>query len=205
MNKPDFLAHEPFDVDQLESTPIAQFQKWFEDAKNVDSQRNLDGACLSTLDTNGYPDGRWVLVRKVSDDGFGFYTNANSTKGKALAKTPRAAWAYYWPNQGKQVRVKGAVIQMSDADSDAYFYSRPLGSQIAAVASAQSDILADRQILFDDMAAMEGQAVTRPMHWVGYWLKPIEVEFWVEQAFRVHDRLVYRRSASGWDVVRLYP
>lgn len=210
--KPDFISHPPFIESQLASCPIVQFQAWLTEARSVDSQRNLDGACLSTVGEDGYPDARWVLVRTIDHRGFGFYSNAHSAKGRALAKLPRASLAFYWPFQGKQVRIKGDVEFMSSAESDDYFYSRPVGSQIAAIVSNQSAVMSQRSDLLDEIKQFEseletsGQVIKRPDHWIGYRLVPIEVEFWVEQAFRVHDRLVYTRSnQDSWDIKRLYP
>jgi pyridoxamine 5'-phosphate oxidase len=191
----------------LAPDPIAQFVAWFEEARQ--ELRLPEAVALATADATGGPSVRMVLLKAVDERGFVFYTDGASRKGAELAANPRAALAFYWDPLGRQVRVEGAVEEVGPEESDRYFASRPRGSQLAARASHQSSPLADRAELEAAVSAEEaahaGRAVPRPPRWHGYRVVPQSVEFWQHREDRLHDRLAYRRSAGGWEVVRLAP
>lgn len=164
---------------------------------------------LATVDSAGQPSARVVLLKGIDERGFVFFTNYTSRKAKDLAENPRAALCIHWAQAAEQVRVEGRVERVSDAESDAYFATRPRGSQIGAWASKQSAPLASRAELLSRVreieARFEGQPVPRPEFWGGYRLVPERVELWYGQESRLHDRIVYVRQGDGWRVERLYP
>lgn len=188
--------------------PFDRAAQWIDDSRNA-GDKYPDAACLSTVRPDGYPDGRMVLVRRVSDDGFVFFTNSQSVKGRSLAEAPKASLTFYWVSMGRQLRVTGDVEWVSEADSDAYFNGRFLISQLGAWASDQSQPLVSREVLLAKVDAVsqqyEGKSVPRPPHWIGYRIRPIRIEFWVEGEYRLHDRFEYRRSSDGWEFSRLNP
>jgi pyridoxamine 5'-phosphate oxidase len=161
------------------------------------------------LDTDGYPDGRMVLLKEFDERGFVFYTNLRSIKGKALAKTPKAALTFYWEPLKKQVRIQGRTEIVSDAEADAYWKTRPRLSQIGAWASRQSEPLSSRAFLIKEVARLTLQfglkPVPRPPYWTGIRVIPQRIEFWEAFANRLHDRLLYTRQGRSWRVQRLYP
>ena len=164
---------------------------------------------LATVDEHGQPDARIVLLRGVDERGFVWFTNRNSRKGRELAANPRAALVFVWLPLHRQVRVTGIVTEIDDAESDAYFASRPRESQIGAWASAQSEVIADRTVLDDAVAAVSeryrGLEVPRPPHWGGYRLAHETAELWQGRANRLHDRFRYTRDGDGWKIDRLSP
>lgn len=164
---------------------------------------------LATADQEGNPDARIVLLKSFDDSGFVFYTNYQSRKGKELAEIPRACLLFYWSSLWRQVRIEGAVEKTSDAESDAYFQSRPVGSKLGAWASNQSEVVASREILearFAELQQRFGDNVPRPEHWGGYRVRPTAIEFWQGQENRLHDRLRYRLRGDGsWTIERLGP
>lgn len=168
-----------------------------------------DATVLSTVDENGQPSGRFVLLKAVDDRGFVFYTNLHSRKARALETNPRASLCFYWAGLGKQVRIEGAVERVSDAEADAYFATRPRDSQIGAWASEQSRPLAERQVLDRRVAEMSTRfvdvAVPRPPFWSGYRLVPHVMEFWTRDAARLHVREHYQRTDDGWTRTLLFP
>lgn len=188
--------------------PIAQAQNWLHRAKQT-GMRNANAACLSTVSPEGYPEGRIVLVKNISAEGFTFYTNSQSTKGKSLAHFPKASLVFYWDELGRQIRVLGEVVVAPESVSDAYFAERPRDSQIGAWASVQSEVLPDPAVFSDRIASFEaqflGSDVPRPPHWIGYFVVPHKVEFWTEKPFRLHEREVYTRHDGAWQAVHLYP
>jgi len=189
--------------------PYALFDAWYEEAKGTDEDYP-NAMQLATVDADGLPDLRTVLL-KGRDEGFVFYTNTTSAKGRALAEHPKAALNFYWKSLQRQVRLRGLVAPVSDAEADAYFATRPKGSQIGAWASAQSQPLDARATLEAEVARLEelykDQEVPRPPHWSGYRVTPLQMEFWRERPYRLHDRLVFSRSdaAEPWTSARLYP
>jgi pyridoxamine 5'-phosphate oxidase len=195
--------------DTVDADPLKQFAAWFADA--VAAEEILPEAMtLATSTRSGEPSARMVLLRGLDERGFGFFTNYDSQKGRELAENPRAALVVYWPKLGRQVRVSGAVVKQSVAESTAYFHGRPLASQLSAWASPQSAVIANRGILEDSVAALatryEGAPVPLPPNWGGYRVIPQTIEFWVHRENRLHDRLRYRRRAQGgWRIERLAP
>jgi pyridoxamine 5'-phosphate oxidase len=194
----------------LAADPIDQFRTWFAAWQEVAvGDANAMVATTATLD--GRPSVRTVLLRAVDDRGFVFYTNHDSRKGHEIAANPRVALLFPWHPLGRQVIVEGTAAPVDAATSDAYWTSRPRGSQLAAIASPQSQPIADRAALdrrFDELEnRYQGEAVPRPEHWGGYRVTPERVEFWQGRERRMHDRLVYRRdeAAQGWRVERLAP
>ena len=165
----------------------------------------------SSVDAAGLPDVRMVLLKEFDARGFVFYTNFESAKGAQLLASRKAAMCFHWKSLRRQVRVRGPVEIVSDAEADAYFASRPQGSRIGAWASHQSRPLASREVLEEKVAALGAEygdgPVPRPPHWSGFRITPVEIEFWHERAFRLHESVVFRRQAPGddWVKTRLYP
>jgi pyridoxamine 5'-phosphate oxidase len=197
-----------FDLDELADDPIEQFHRWFAEALAA-GVHEPHATVLATVDEQGRPASRHVLLKDVDADGFVFYTNELSDKGRHLALHPVGALCMPWNVLARQVRVVGDVERVSDAEADAYFATRPRGAQVGAWASAQSAVLADRVELERQVVAatarFEDQEVPRPPHWGGYRIVPDEVEFWQGRPSRLHDRARYRRSAIGWVRQRLSP
>lgn len=194
--------------DDVDPDPIAQFCAWLGEALEAGiSEPNA--MTLATADADGVPSARMVLLKGVDARGFSFYTSTRSQKGRELAVNPRAALVFAWLPLERQVRVAGPVAPVSAAESDAYFASRPLGSRIGAWASNQSEVIPDRGVLEAARAAAAARVVDgeipRPEHWGGYRLAPERLELWQGRPDRLHDRLRYRRSGSGWVLERLSP
>lgn len=190
--------------------PFALFDAWMSEAK-ASEPRDADAAALATVDSEGLPNARMVLVKEVDPRGFVFYTNQESAKGRELETRPKAALVLMWKSLGRQVRARGPVERVSDAEADAYFASRPRGAQIGAWASQQSRPLASRAELETAVARFEKKygkdPVPRPPYWVGYRLVPLVIEFWAERPFRLHDRIAFSRARPGepWTRTRLQP
>jgi pyridoxamine 5'-phosphate oxidase len=192
----------------LVADPLEQFTRWFDEARNAPILEP-NAMTLATVDAAGQPSARTVLLKAVDRRGVTFYTNLESRKARELAVNARAALLFWWPPQGRQVRFEGEIEPVDDAEADAYFATRPRGSQIGAWASAQSTVVADRAAL--DAAEREMAArfadgpVPRPPFWGGYRLVPTRVEFWQGRINRLHDRLRYTRRGDHWDLERLAP
>jgi pyridoxamine 5'-phosphate oxidase len=188
--------------------PIALFRSLYERASQECPQP--DAMVLATVDPDGTPSARFVLLKGVDARGFVFYTNLNSRKARALDVNPRASLCFYWFPMGRQVRVEGPVERVTDDEADAYFATRPRDSQIGAWASDQSAPLASRAVLeqrvSDAAARFEGKAVTRPPFWSGFRVMPRAIEFWTADAARLHERDRFERVESGpWQRTLLYP
>jgi pyridoxamine 5'-phosphate oxidase len=193
-----------------ENEPFALFERWFKEAREKEPN-DPNGMALATADASGFPDVRMVLLKGFDAQGFVFYTNAESAKGRQLEANPRAAAVLHWKSIRRQVRLRGLIEAVSDAEADAYFKSRDRGARLGAWASQQSRPLEDRLALekrIAEFAARFGLGeVPRPQHWRGYRLAPLAMEFWRERPFRLHDRLSFTRDAPGqaWAKSRLYP
>jgi pyridoxamine 5'-phosphate oxidase len=190
--------------------PLRLWQAWFDDAVKGEP-RDPTAMSLATVDADGMPDVRTVLLKGVDERGFVFYTNTESAKGRELAANPRAALLFYWKSLNRQIRIRGPVERVTAEEADAYFATRPKGAQIGAWASQQSRTLESR-LAFEKAVALYGAkyaigAVPRPPHWSGYRIVPISMEFWHDRPFRLHDRIEFRRAAIGepWAKVRMYP
>ncbi|MBW3592250.1 MAG: pyridoxamine 5'-phosphate oxidase [Actinobacteria bacterium] len=197
----------PLDERDLDRDPAAQFRRWLQEAENAGVPL-AEATILATATPDGAPSARAVLLKRVDERGFVFFTNRESRKARELAANARAALVFYWNALGRQVRVEGAVEEVPDAEADAYFGTRPRGSRIGAWASPQSDVVSGREELEARVAAVEerhGDAFSRPPFWGGYRVVPHAIEFWQHRENRLHDRLLYRRGDGGWTIVRLAP
>lgn len=194
--------------DAADPDPIRQFTVWFDEA--VKSQiLDVNAMTLATTNAAGDPDARIVLIKEFGEQGFTFFTNYDSAKGRDLAGHPRACLLFFWAELERQVRITGSVTKVERSESEQYFHSRPFESQVGAWASAQSSAVANRAALetrFAELAAEHaGQVVPLPSFWGGYRVKPERMEFWQGRQSRLHDRLLYTWGASGWSRTRLAP
>ena len=193
----------------IEQHPIAQFEKWWQQAieSHIDE---VNAMTLATVGAHGMPSARIVLLKGFDAEGFTFFTNYESRKGKELNNHPQAALVFFWKELERQIRIEGLVAKIDAAASDAYFHSRPTESQIGAWTSPQSKVIASRTFLeekFQEMtASFENQDINRPSFWGGYKLKPSKIEYWQGRAGRLHDRIQYEQSVDGaWTMNRLAP
>ena len=203
----DYLHSSLSEADVL-ADPVAQFQKWFEEALKA-QVGEPNAMTLSTVSPQGKPSSRIVLIKQFDARGFTWYTNYNSEKGQQLEQNPQASLLFFWRELERQVRIEGTVVKTSAAESDEYFNVRPLLSRLSAIASQQSAPIASRAELeanFDAVAAVAGDTPARPAHWGGYRLQPERIEFWQGRRSRFHDRIVFTRGADGaWSMERLQP
>ncbi|WP_367867166.1 pyridoxamine 5'-phosphate oxidase [Pedobacter sp. WC2423] len=203
----DYRAAELSEAD-IDKNPIVQFAKWFKDALDA-KMYEPNVMTLATADLSGKPSSRILLLKGFDEDGFVFFTNYNSKKGKDLQENPQAAMQFFWPELERQVRIEGTVTKATAEASTAYFHSRPKGSQIGASASPQSTVIPDREILEERVkeltAAYQETEVPRPEHWGGYVLKPAHLEFWQGRPSRLHDRITYTSVNGVWTINRLAP
>ena len=192
----------------VDSNPILQFKKWFQDA--VNSQLYEPNVMtLATSDRFGKPTARIVLLKGIDEDGFVFYTNYESKKGHDIVENPQAALVFFWPELERQVRIEGMVSKVSEEASSEYFHSRPIGSQIGAMASPQSEVISGRELLERKVEQLTtqyaGQEIPRPLHWGGYLVEPTHIEFWQGRPSRLHDRIIYDFVEGSWIINRLAP
>jgi pyridoxamine 5'-phosphate oxidase len=195
----------------IATDPFSLFEAWLADAAKAELN-DPTAMTLATVDSDGLPNARIVLLKGLDAGGFVFYTNTESAKGRELDATGKAALVFHWKSLTRQVRVRGAVERVGDAEADAYYASRPYGSRIGAWASRQSRPLDARATLEARVREVEarhpeGGSVPRPPHWTGYRVVPLAIEFWHDRPFRLHDRVVFARatSADPWSRTRLYP
>jgi len=190
--------------------PFTLFGQWLKDAE-ASEPNDANAMTLATVDADGLPDARMVLLKGFDALGFVFYTNTGSAKGQELLATMKAALVFHWKSLRRQVRVRGPVELVSDREADEYFASRPRGSRIGAWASQQSQPLESRFALEKAVARFTAKygigEIPRPAHWTGFRVRPVQIEFWHDRPFRLHDRLVFRRGApeGAWSKARLFP
>ncbi|MFE1603154.1 pyridoxamine 5'-phosphate oxidase [Methylobacterium sp. ID0610] len=188
--------------------PWALFRDWFAEARGAEPE-DPNAMALATAGSDGLPDVRIVLLKEYDERGFVFFTNSRSVKGRELAENPQAALVFHWKSLRRQVRARGSVARVEDAEADAYFASRPRDSRIGAWASQQSEPLDSRATLERAVAEVaarfpEGD-VPRPSHWTGFRIAPVSIEFWQDGAFRLHDRVRFTKAGEGWERARLFP
>ncbi len=203
----DYTLDGLYERDVLEN-PIEQFKIWFQNA--IDAQiPEPNGMVLSTIQANGRPVSRVVLLKGIDDKGFIFFTNYLSGKGKNLSKIPAASLNFWWVEMERQVRIEGLIEKTTEKESDDYFNSRPRGSQLGAWISEQSNVIESREVLEMRQKELEikfgGQAILRPAHWGGFRLIPDSIEFWQGRSSRLHDRLRYQLKNNIWKIERLSP
>lgn len=196
------------DESRVPADPLTMFDEWFALARDTDPD-DANAMTLATVDSQGLPHARVVLLKGFDQRGMVFFTNYNSHKGSELANVPQAALTFWWPQLARQVRIEGSVEQVSEAESDEYFASRPRGSQLGAWIATQSVVIPDRNWIEERQQrfeqAYEGQEIPRPVHWGGYRVNPEMIEFWQGQPSRLHDRVRYQLRDDNWEVVRLAP
>lgn len=195
-------------LNDLPTNPFPLFKDWLEEAGEKEPAY-ANAMTLATSGKDGRPSARTVLLKGYDENGFVFYTNSKSHKGRDLKDNPQAELLFYWKSTEKQIRVSGSVEMVTNAEADAYFASRPRDAQIGAWASQQSEELDNRETfekaIADITAKYDGQAVPRPPHWTGYRVIPDQIEFWVEVEFRLHHRYFYERAGENWIKKMLYP
>ncbi|MBN7816806.1 pyridoxamine 5'-phosphate oxidase [Algoriphagus pacificus] len=196
------------EISSLNTDPLQQFKVWLQEAINAEALE-VNAMTLATIGLDGMPSGRIVLLKEV-DTGFVFYTNYESQKGKEIENNPVCSLTFFWPELERQVRIKGNIEKVSAQESDEYFLSRPVGSQIGAWTSPQSQKISSREELLSRQATIEKQfensPITRPPHWGGYRVIPSTVEFWQGRPSRLHDRVRYQASENGnWELSILAP
>jgi len=202
-------ALESLSESDVQPDPMAQFNKWFQEALDS-SLPEPNAMTLATADKQGRPSARTVLLKAYDHAGFVFYTNYESKKGAELAENPYAALLFTWLELERQIRIEGAVTRLTEAESTAYFQSRPKGSQIGAWASPQSQVIPDRSVLEQNVAALlaqyaDAEVIPKPAHWGGYVVQPEMIEFWQGRESRLHDRIQYRLESGVWMIERLAP
>ena len=194
--------------EDVSDNPIEQFTNWWGEAVNSKIEE-VNAMTLATITAEGTPAARIVLLKGLTNEGFMFFTNYQSAKGRELAQKPSAALVFFWKELERQVRIEGTVEKVSEAESDTYFASRPVASKIGAWASQQSSIIAGREILEQNVLKYQAQFgevdVPKPLYWGGYIVKPQKIEFWQGRRSRLHDRILYTRQEEKWKIERLAP
>ena len=201
-------SHASLSESDVAADPMAQFKKWFDEALAAQVPE-ANAMSLATVNTNGRPSSRIVLIKEFDQRGFAWFTNYESRKGHELHQNQHAALLFHWIELERQVRIEGRVERISAEENDAYFESRPLGSRIGAIASSQTEPVDSREALetrYADAEAQHGAHPPRPAHWGGYRLVPDYIEFWQGRSSRLHDRIAFKLQADGsWDKQRLQP
>ncbi|MDF0717522.1 pyridoxamine 5'-phosphate oxidase [Muricauda sp. 334s03] len=194
----------------VKENPLEQFQKWFHETEASDGVDEPNAMTVSTIGLDGFPKSRVVLMKKFTFEGFIFYTNYQSEKGRAIEANPSVCLSFFWPNMERQVIIKGKAEKIAENLSDGYFESRPHGSQLGAVVSDQSEVVPSREYLEGKLKELEqeyeGKEVPRPQYWGGYLVRPISIEFWQGRPNRLHDRIRYSLQEDyDWKIERLAP
>lgn len=194
----------------ISDNPMELFQKWFYELEAVNGVEEPNAMTVSTLGLDGYPKSRVVLLKKYTHEGFIFYTNYESEKGKAIANDPKVCLSFYWPIMERQVIIKGKAERIAPNLSDGYFESRPEGSKLGAIVSDQSTVIPDREYLESKLRDLEkayaNKEIERPGHWGGFIVKPVSIEFWQGRPNRLHDRIRYSLQPDwDWKIERLAP
>ena len=193
----------------ISNDPFELFEQWFNETEADGGSGEVNAMTMATIGLDGFPKSRVVLLKSYSSDGFVFYTNFNSEKGKAIAQNPHVCLSFFWPSTERQVIIKGLVEKVDEKTATKYYHSRPRGSQLGAWASPQSTEIASREVLENNLAEFEekyeGQEVPKPSHWGGYIVKPVSMEFWQGRQNRLHDRIAYVKEDAKWNSKRLAP
>lgn len=194
---------------EIKQNPIEQFRDWFLEASESPGISEANAMAVSTLEEDGCPRTRMVLLKAYTHEGFIFYTNYSSRKGRAIEKNHKACLHFFWPNLERQIIIKADLEKVAGNLSDGYFHSRPKGSQLGAAVSPQSQVIPDREFLEEKLKQLEkeyeNREVPRPENWGGYLAKPYEIEFWQGRPNRLHDRIIYQLENLDWKISRLAP
>ncbi|WP_162127877.1 pyridoxamine 5'-phosphate oxidase [Flavobacterium phycosphaerae] len=190
--------------------PINLFHKWFYETEAFNGTEEVNAMTVATHGLDGFPKSRVVLLKKFNEEGFIFYTNYNSEKGKAIIANPKVCLSFFWHSMERQVIIKGIAEKTAEIISDNYFDSRPDGSKLGAIVSPQSEVIPSRDFLDEKLKQLEtdlaGKTIVRPEHWGGFLVRPVEVEFWQGRANRLHDRIRYQlQDDYAWKIDRLSP
>ncbi len=197
-------------LNDVPENPLELFRKWFYEIDKHFVEDETNAMTISTLGLDGFPKNRVVLLKRYTYEGFIFYTNYESEKGKAIEANPNVCLSFFWHGAERQIIIKGKAEKIAENLSDGYFESRPRGSQLGAIVSNQSEFVKDRQILEDKLSKLEneyeGKEIPRPEYWGGYIVKPVEIEFWQGRPNRLHDRIRYKlQDDYNWEIHRLSP
>ncbi len=195
--------------DAISDNPMELFQKWFHEAEQSDMEEP-NAMTISTIGLDGFPKGRVVLLKRFTYEGFIFFTNYESEKGKAIEKNPKVCLSFFWPLLERQIIIKGTVSKIAENMSDGYFESRPTGSKLGAIVSDQSSVIPSRDVLENKLTALEkhyeNKEIERPTYWGGYIVAPLSIEFWQGRPNRLHDRIRYTLQPDyNWKIDRLAP
>lgn len=208
-NKRQSYEHGQLDTTSVDPNPMQQFRSWYYEVEDFGGVSEVNAMAVATVDQQGQPKTRMVLLKKYDERGFIFYTNYQSEKGRSIAANPKVCLSFFWPNMERQVIIKGEAETISAAESDNYFASRPKGSQLGALVSEQSSVVDQRGLLEDELSRLEDQYqdkdIPRPQHWGGYLVRPTEFEFWQGRPNRLHDRIRYTLAGLDWEIERLAP
>jgi pyridoxamine 5'-phosphate oxidase len=194
---------------EIPQDPMTLFKKWFHEVEEFGGVEEVNAMTVSTIGLDGFPKARVVLLKQFTYEGFIFYTNYNSEKGKALADNPNVCLSFFWHSLERQIIIKGTAKKIAQNLSDGYFESRPVGSRLGAVVSNQSEVISSRTVLEEKLKQLEmdfeGKEIPRPEHWGGYIVEPISIEFWQGRPNRLHDRIRYSIHDHDWLIERLAP